>query len=87
MLQALDQELSHLERYSHLAFTSRNGIAAVLEQLATMHGSLQAAAAHLNALPLRCCALGADAEMLADAGVYNVLTPQEVWPPRHTHSM
>ncbi|BDA45398.1 hypothetical protein COCOBI_07-1850 [Coccomyxa sp. Obi] len=76
-MQALDQELSHLDRYSHLAFTSRNGIAAVLERLATMHGSLPAAAAHLNTLPLRCCALGADAEMLADAGVDNVLTPQE----------
>lgn len=78
LLQVLDQELSQLERYSHMAFTSRNGIAAVLERLATMHGSLRAAAVHLNALPLRCCALGADAEMLADAGVDDVLTPQEV---------
>ena len=78
LLQALDQELLQLDRYSHLAFTSRNGIAAMLERLVVMHGGLQAAAMHLNALPLRCCALGADAELLADAGVDDVLTPLEV---------
>ena len=74
----MDEELSRLQSYTHLAFTSRNGIQAVLERLAAAHGSLQEAAAHLNALPLRCCALGADAGMLAEAGVREVLTPQEV---------
>lgn len=43
-----------------------------------MHGSVHAAAAHLNALPVRCCALGADSEVLAEAGVEDILTPAEV---------
>ena len=74
----MDDELSRLQSYTHLDFTSRNGIQAVLTRLAAAHGSLLAAAAHLNALPLRCCALGSDAEMLAEAGVREVSTPQEV---------
>ncbi len=78
-MQRLDDELASLDSYTHLAFTSRNGIQAVLERLASAHGSLQSATAHLNALPLRCAALGADAEMLAEAGVRDVLTPQEVF--------
>ena len=32
----------------------------------------------LNSSSIRCCALGADAELLYEAGVSNVLTPKEV---------
>jgi uroporphyrinogen-III synthase len=83
-------QLQQLERYTHLAFTSRNGIQAVLERLAALKpgrdpgqipagpDGLAAAAARLNALQTRCCALGADAELLAQAGVEDVLTPEEV---------
>eukprot|EP00882_Tetradesmus_deserticola_P010386 GHRQ01010970.1.p1 GENE.GHRQ01010970.1~~GHRQ01010970.1.p1 ORF type:complete len:177 (+),score=37.96 GHRQ01010970.1:1282-1812(+) len=37
-LQQLDDSLQQLGSYSHLAFTSRNGILAVVERLAELHG-------------------------------------------------
>lgn len=68
-----------LSEYSHLAFTSRNGIQAVLERLAAQHqGSWAATADVLNKLPIHCCALGADAGLLQSAGVLEIITPEEV---------
>lgn len=87
-MQELDAALAQLESFSHIAFTSRNGVHAVLARLAAMHnhggggggggGSLAAAAEALNTGDASVWALGADAGALRDAGVRDVHTPEEV---------
>ncbi len=86
-MQEQDAALAKLESFSHIAFTSRNGVQAVLARLAAMHnhgggggggGSLAAAAEALNIGDTSVWALGADAGALQDAGVRDVHTPEEV---------
>ena len=74
-MQALQEKLQNLEQYTHVAFTSRNGIQAVLDALKASDGMAHEG---LSSQGVRCCALGADAELLHQAGVSNVLTPKEV---------
>ena len=76
--QVLLEALQSLEQYTHVAFTSRNGIQAVLDALAASGCDSSAVKRILNSQSVRCCALGADAELLYQAGVSNVLTPKEV---------
>lgn len=67
-----------LDQYTHLAFTSRNGIQAVLDTLQSSCSGAPAPGDFLSRHSIRCCALGADAELLQGAGVSDVLTPAEV---------
>lgn len=67
-----------MEQYTHIAFTSRNGIQAVLDALDSSCADGGTPKEILNSSSIRCCALGADAELLYEAGVSNVLTPKEV---------
>ena len=60
--QALDDQLLNLSAYTHVAFTSKNGIVAVLHRLEHLHGSGRAATEQLSRTS--CWALGADAELL-----------------------
>lgn len=73
----MQDQLKDLSQFDHLAFTSRNGIHAVMHQLAALHGSIEAAVHALHAAQLQCWALGADAEVLKDMSV-SVKTPAEV---------
>ena len=76
-MQALKEKIQSLEQYTHVAFTSRNGIQAVLDALEALNSDGMAPEG-LNSPGVRCCARGADAELLHQAGVSNVLTPKEV---------
>ena len=76
-MQAMQEQLQNLSRFDHVAFTSRNGIHAVMHQLASLHGSKEAAVHTMHAAQVQCWALGSDAEVLRDMGVA-VETPAEV---------
>lgn len=78
LLQVLRKTLQSLDQYTHIAFTSRNGIRVVLDALEAMTSNSRAVGDVLSGGSTRCCALGADAELLQQAGVSNVLTPKEV---------
>ena len=73
----MQEQLQNLSQFDDLAFTSRNGIHAVMHQLAALHGSREGAVHALHAAPVQCWALGADAEVLRAMGV-TVQTPAEV---------
>lgn len=78
VLVQLDAALANLRSYSHIAFTSRNGITTVLERLATLHdGDAAAAAAYVRGTGVRLCALGADGDVLQAAGLPVHLSPAE----------
>ena len=74
----LQGTLQGIEQYTHIAFTSRNGIQAVLDALGALTCDSKSAARLLNNPSIQCCALGADAELLYQAGISNVLSPKEV---------
>ena len=77
--QVLQRAAADWERYTHIAFTSRNGIQAFLDALEANNGSSQALTTlRGGSTQTICCALGADAELLRNMGVVNVLVPQEV---------
>lgn len=76
-MEALTSELSSLSDFTHVAFTSKNGIHAVLAQLERMHGSTAAARTAVAESGVRICALGADALVLKDAGYPVHLLPSE----------
>lgn len=63
-LLPLMDSLRDLDSFTHLAFTSKNGIAATLAALEAMHGGPQAAADALNRSKVKICALGADGDAL-----------------------
>lgn len=71
----LDGHLRQLPSFTHVAFTSKNGISAVMARLRQLHGSDEAAAEQLRGVS--CWALGADAEMLRGLGL-EVQTPPKV---------
>ena len=73
-----DDYLQNLSEFDHIAFTSRNGIHAVFQMLARLHGSKQAAVQAVQNCKACCWALGADADLLTQLGVLNVQTPEEV---------
>ena len=77
-MQVLQEALQCLEQYTHIAFTSRNGIQAVLDALGASECGSNSQGRFLNSQNACCCALGADAELLYQAGVSQVLTPKEV---------
>ena len=82
MTQVLQKAAVDWERYTHIAFTSRNGINAFLDALRAHYGSDQALAKLRNSSSRTTfCALGADAELLHSVGIIDVLTPQEVRVP------
>jgi uroporphyrinogen-III synthase len=72
--QALDEHLLDLCTFTHVAFTSKNGIAAVLQRLEELHGSPRAATEQLRFLS--CWALGADAQLLEQREVAVRTPPQ-----------
>ncbi|KAF8063700.1 hemD [Scenedesmus sp. PABB004] len=76
-LDELDAALARLAEFTHLAFTSRNGILAVLERLAALHGGPGAAADAVAASGVKLCALGADGEALRGAGLTVHVSPAE----------
>ncbi|WIA22644.1 hypothetical protein OEZ86_009619 [Tetradesmus obliquus] len=75
--QQLDHSLQQLESYSHLAFTSKNGILAVLERLAALHGGPEEAVQYVQQSGIKLCALGADGQVLRDAGLQVHVSPKE----------
>ena len=64
---ALTTALEGLADHTHLAFTSKNGIHAVLQTLEAIHGGPEAARDAVVASGVRICALGADALVLEGA--------------------
>ncbi|KAG2434103.1 hypothetical protein HXX76_007830 [Chlamydomonas incerta] len=62
---------------SHIAFTSKNGIFAFLDQLAAVAGGVEAACDWLRRSGLRLCALGADGEVLTGLGLEVHVSPPE----------
>ncbi|KAF6261973.1 Uroporphyrinogen-III synthase HemD-domain-containing protein [Scenedesmus sp. NREL 46B-D3] len=76
-LQQLDNSLQQLESYSHLAFTSKNGILAVLERLAALHGGPEKAVQYVKQSGIKLCALGADGQVLREAGLQVHVSPVE----------
>eukprot|EP00879_Flechtneria_rotunda_P033499 GHRR01037111.1.p1 GENE.GHRR01037111.1~~GHRR01037111.1.p1 ORF type:complete len:233 (+),score=82.37 GHRR01037111.1:216-914(+) len=73
----LNNALQQLHSYSHIAFTSKNGIVAVLERLAALHGSSEAAAQYVADSSVKLCALGADGQVLQQAGLQVQMSPAE----------
>lgn len=73
-----DEQMQNLSQYDHIAFTSRNGIHAVMQRLEELQGSTQAALQALHDSKVQCWALGADAQLLRQYGVQSVQTPAEV---------
>mmetsp|Transcript_6399 Transcript_6399/g.14237 ORF Transcript_6399/g.14237 Transcript_6399/m.14237 type:complete len:359 (-) Transcript_6399:803-1879(-) len=63
--------------YTHIAFTSKNGVYAVMERLAVMTGTLDAGVDALKRSGLRLCALGADGEVLMALGLPLHVSPAE----------
>eukprot|EP00878_Enallax_costatus_P010631 GHUV01011106.1.p1 GENE.GHUV01011106.1~~GHUV01011106.1.p1 ORF type:complete len:197 (+),score=44.33 GHUV01011106.1:127-717(+) len=76
-MQQLDEAIQQLDHYTHLAFTSKNGIIAVLERLEALHGGREAAAAHVRKSCIKLCALGADGRVLQEAGLQVDASPSE----------
>ncbi|DBA78383.1 TPA: hypothetical protein ACH3X2_007890 [Trebouxia sp. C0005] len=72
-----DEQMQNLSQYDHIAFTSRNGIHAVMQRLEELQGSPQAALQALSDGKVQCWALGADAQLLSAYGVQSVQTPAE----------
>lgn len=73
----LDDTLLQLQGFTHIAFTSRNGIQAVLQRLEMLHDGAEAARAAVKASGVKLCALGRDALALTEAGYSCAVTPQE----------
>lgn len=67
--------LSDLSQFTHIAFSSKNGINAVLHELESLHGT--SAKSVLEDSGVRLCALGADAQALEQAGYDVHVKPQE----------
>lgn len=72
---ALDSALApdSLRNYTHVAFTSKNGVQAVLAALGRHHGDAHSAAEALRATGVRLCALGADAHVRCALGSNTLL--------------
>ena len=60
----MDDALEKLHQFSHIAFTSRNGIQMVMRQWAKHFADAQTLAAHIRSHKVQICALGADSEAL-----------------------
>lgn len=75
-LAKLDATLTQLSTYSHLLFTSKNGISAFLSRLEQVSGSQDRAVELLKSSGMKIYALGADADVLRAAGI-TALTPKE----------
>ena len=71
LLQELDAALADLDSFTDIAFTSRNGIEAVLERLRAL-GAAQGCTPASALARLHVWALGADAGALAAAGIAGV---------------
>jgi uroporphyrinogen-III synthase len=67
--------LEDLESHTHIAFTSKNGIYAVLHELERLQGD--AAQQYVRDSGVQLCALGADAHVLEAAGYEVHVTPAE----------
>ena len=78
VLLQFDDQMRGLSQYDHIAFTSRNGIHAVMQRLEELQGSTQAALQALQESKVQCWALGADAQLLRSYGAQSVQTPTEV---------
>jgi uroporphyrinogen-III synthase len=68
-LAALDAALMGLGEYSHVAFTSKNGIMAVLERLEGLLGGHAGVVNHIRRSGVQLAALGADGRVLEDYGL------------------
>ncbi|KXZ55554.1 hypothetical protein GPECTOR_2g1103 [Gonium pectorale] len=62
---------------THIAFTSRNGIFAFLDQMCAVAGGLEPAQEWLAGSGVRLCALGADGEVLTGLGLQVHVSPPE----------
>ena len=87
MAVQVTKQLQELSQYDHIAFTSRNGIHAVMDLLARLHGSQATALQALQDSKLQCWALGADADALRQLGASHVQTPAEVCPSCESFSL
>jgi uroporphyrinogen-III synthase len=74
-IKVLDAALDGLSNFSHIAFTSKNGIRAVLNHLEAKHGEL--GAQFVEQSGVRVCALGADSLVLEAAGYKVHIMPEE----------
>ncbi|KAG2453919.1 hypothetical protein HYH02_002122 [Chlamydomonas schloesseri] len=72
------QQHQHQHQHlTHIAFTSKNGIFAFIDQLAAVAGGVEAACEWLRRSGLRLCALGADGEVLSGLGLEVHVAPPE----------
>eukprot|EP00892_Ulva_mutabilis_P012592 jgi/Ulvmu1/9705/UM055_0043.1 len=74
-VSALQQALRNLPAFTHVAFTSKNGINAVLQELDRIYRA--SARTIVEDSGVRLCALGADAQALEAAGYPVHVLPQE----------
>ncbi|GBF89716.1 uroporphyrinogen-III synthase [Raphidocelis subcapitata] len=73
----LDSALERLHEFDYLAFTSKNGIHAVMGRLEKTKGGRDAAVRHVRGSGARLCALGADGAVLGDYGLRVDVSPPE----------
>lgn len=70
--------MEKLNRFSHVAFTSKNGISAVVERLQDLTQTQENLVKYVNDSNVKLCALGADATELERYGLKADITPAEV---------
>jgi len=73
----LDAALLQLSEYTHVAYTSRNGINAVLQRLELLHDGAERAQEAVSRSGARFCALGKDGAALLEAGYPCDVLPTE----------
>ncbi|KAI8476767.1 MAG: tetrapyrrole biosynthesis, uroporphyrinogen III synthase [Monoraphidium minutum] len=74
----LDAALGSLSSFDLLAFTSKNGIYAVMGRLQALRGGPEAAVAHMRESGVKLCALGADGKVLRrEFGLEVTVSPPE----------
>ncbi|GMH40178.1 hypothetical protein BSKO_08082 [Bryopsis sp. KO-2023] len=73
----LDGILTSLKDFTHLAFTSKNGIHAVMDQLVVKQGGFDQAVKFIQSSKIKLCALGADALVLQSMGLVADVQPKE----------
>ena len=70
--------LERLSEFSHIAFTSKNGIDAILQRLEDRFPSSEDLVAYIHKCDIQICALGADAEQLKNYNLHADILPEDV---------
>eukprot|EP00210_Caulerpa_lentillifera_P001446 g1388.t1 len=76
-LPNIDNALEKLDQFSHVAFTSKNGISAVIERLQHLKHTQEDLVKYVHDSNVKLCALGADSEELEKHGMTADIKPVE----------